>query len=72
MKAIATAARELWGMFVDDGKLALGLVVWCALAGLVFRRLPISPEAGAVLLAFGCIAILAVTVFAAARQRRLG
>ena len=69
MSALATAAREIWGLFVDDGKLAIGLVVWCAIAGLIFPRLPMTPEADALLLAFGCIAILIATVLAAGRKR---
>ncbi len=72
MSGLITALREVWGLFVDDGKLALGLVLWCAIAGLGFRLVPMSREADALLLAFGCVAILAATVFLAAGQRRSG
>jgi hypothetical protein len=69
---LVTAAREVWGLFVDDGKLALGLVLWCAVAGFGFRLLPLSRGADAMLLAVGCVTILAVTVFLAAARKRVG
>ena len=72
MSALVTALREVWGLFVDDGKLALGLVLWCAVAGFGFRLVGLSPEAAALLLAFGCVAILVATVFMAAGQKRTG
>ncbi len=72
MSALVTALREVWGLFVDDGKLALGLVLWCAVVGFGFRLLPLSREADAMLLAFGCVAILAATVFMAAARKRTG
>ena len=72
MSALLTAAKEVWGLFVDDGKLALGLVVWCAIVGLGVRALPLPAEADALLLAFGCIAILVATVFSAAGRKRPG
>ncbi len=72
MSALVTAVREVWGLFVDDGKLALGLVVWCAIAGLLFRALPFSAEADALLLASGCVAILVASVFATPGRRRPG
>ena len=42
---------------------------WWALA---FTCLPLSREADAMLLAFGCVAILAATVFLAAARKRTG
>lgn len=33
MIVLARILRELWGLFVDDGKLALWLVVWTVIAG---------------------------------------
>lgn len=62
---------ELLGLFVDDGALALGLVLWCAAVGLAVALLPALPgaAAGAGLLA-GCLAILLANVRRAARRPR--
>ena len=70
MTAVIGALKELWGLFVDDGALALGLVAWCAFSGLVLPRLELPDGADAIGLALGCIAILVATLAAAARRHR--
>lgn len=35
MSVLRTILTELWGLFVDDGLLALGLVLWVALAAIL-------------------------------------
>jgi hypothetical protein len=58
MNAIANALRELWSLFVDDGNLALALVLWCGVGGLILPLLLPSIEwCGPVLFA-GCVATL--------------
>lgn len=54
---------ELVGLFVDDGSLAVALLVWCALVGAAVRLLPSLPAAATgIALIFGCVAGLLVNV----------
>jgi hypothetical protein len=57
---------ELVGLFVDDGFLALALIVWCAAIALA-RALFQAPWLGPLLL-IGCALILLLTVLRAARR----
>lgn len=72
MGTLRAILHEIIGLFVDDGSLALALVVWCALVGLLVLAVSGVPmaAAGAALLA-GCVAILLVNVVTAARKRRV-
>lgn len=67
MNTFLAILRELLGLFVDDGSLALALVAWCATAGFILPRVPFSGWDG-VVLAVGCIAILLGNVTMAARR----
>jgi hypothetical protein len=62
MKLLAGIARELIGMFVDDGKLAIAIVAVIATAALV-ARFTASSGAGVVLLA-GLLFVLFANVLA--------
>lgn len=66
MRAIIS---EIIGLFVDDGFLALALVLWCAAIGLGAVLLPTLLPALGPILFVGCAAILLGTVLRAARQR---
>lgn len=68
MSALAGVLRELFGLFVDDGALALALVAIIALAAVAAALMPGTLAAGAVLL-LGCIGVLVVNVVMAARRR---
>ena len=70
MKALRAILGELIGLFVDDGSLALALVLWCAAIGAATFMAPNLPVAapGAALLG-GCISILLWNVAQAARAR---
>ena len=68
MNKVLTIARELWSLFVDDGSLAMALVIWCAAAGLILPRLVASREGDAAILFLGCLAILLFNVTAATRH----
>lgn len=71
MRTLRAILAEIVGLFVDDGSLALALVLWCAGVGamrLAVPGLPASLTAG-ILLA-GCVSILLVNVLYAARKRR--
>ncbi len=58
MTMLAALVRELAGLFVDDGSLALaiaGVVVIAAISAVLMPNLPLA--AGTVLL-FGCLGVL--------------
>ncbi|WP_027061953.1 hypothetical protein [Mesorhizobium loti] len=66
MNAIRLVAREFFGMFVDDGNLAvLALVLVAAIAAAV-KLLALPPLIGGALLLVGCLAILLQSVRRAA------
>lgn len=67
MRALGTILREVAGLFVDDGRLALAVLGVVALAVIVALGLGASLAAGGVLL-FGCLGVLAANVIAAARR----
>lgn len=72
MNTLRAILEEIWGLFVDDGNLALALLVCCVLAGALARAAPVpwaAPLAGAVLL-LGCLAVLLGNVVVTARRRR--
>ncbi|HBK08071.1 MAG TPA: hypothetical protein DDZ81_19825 [Acetobacteraceae bacterium] len=61
---------ELVGLFVDDGSLALALLVWCAIVGAGVVVAPgLSPAGGGLALLLGCVVILLANVGWAARAR---
>ncbi len=62
MKALAGIARELFGLFVDDGMLAAGVTAIVAVAALVAPLVP-GITAGVVLLA-GLLFLLFANVMA--------
>jgi hypothetical protein len=58
MITLANMLRELAGLFVDDGALALAIIAVVAFAGMVVTLMPqASLAAGAVLL-LGCLGVL--------------
>jgi len=65
MRTIAAAWRELIGLFVDDGWLAVSIVAIVALAALLSRVPGAALPAGGVLL-LGCLAALILNVVRAA------
>ncbi|WP_237479140.1 hypothetical protein [Lichenibacterium dinghuense] len=68
MSFIRTAAREVFGLFVDDGPYALAILICLALAWLALPRLPaFGPYAGAVLFA-GLASVLVASALRRARR----
>lgn len=67
MSAIANVMRELAGLIIDDGRLALWVVAVVALAALVSHIAGAALAAGAILV-IGCIAALIASVTTAARR----
>jgi 2-keto-4-pentenoate hydratase len=66
MTMLANVLRELVGLFVDDGALALAIVAIVALAG-VMATLGLPLGAGAILL-FGCLGVLLANTVSAGRR----
>jgi hypothetical protein len=58
MTILASVWRELAGLFVDDGALALGTVTVVLLAGILATLMPDIPLAAGAILLFGCLGVL--------------
>ena len=69
MTIVRLVLKELVGMFVDDGNLALLALILVALVTAAVKLLGLPPLAGGCLLLVGCLAILWQSVRRAARQR---
>ena len=68
MNMLIAVLRELIGLFVDDGSLALMILAVVMLAGIFATRVPdLQLAAGAELL-FGCLGVLLANVARAARR----
>jgi len=70
MAALSTALRQLVGLFVDDGSLALAIAAWLCLVALAVRLWPAAGGWLALLLAIGLLAILAENVLRTGRAKR--
>ena len=64
--------RELLGLFVDDGSLAVNLLVWTAAGGVVLPLVSPGGHWQAPLLFAGYLAVLVENVLRAARGGRAG
>jgi hypothetical protein len=70
MTWIKTILREIYGLFVDDLKFALAIVLWIALVRLIFPRISIAPAWCGFILFAGLALILAETAALYSRSRR--
>ncbi|MER8630438.1 hypothetical protein NKI77_31175 [Mesorhizobium opportunistum] len=68
MNAVRLIAREFFGMFVDDGNLALLALVLVAAVVAAVKLLALPPLIGGELLLVGCLAVLLHSVRRAARR----
>jgi hypothetical protein len=68
MTALSNVLRELAGLFVDDGALALTIIAIVVLAGMVAMLMPEVPLAVGAILLFGCLAALLSSVARADRR----
>jgi hypothetical protein len=55
---LISVSRELAGLFVDDGALALAIVAVVLLAGILATLMPDIPLAAGAILLFGCLGVL--------------
>jgi hypothetical protein len=69
MKALAAALREVAGLFVDDGSLALEILAVVVLAALAATVLPAVPLAAGGILLLGCVGVLFANVARGTRRR---
>lgn len=68
MSWLKTAVREVFGLFVDDGRYAFAILVWLGLAWPVLPHLPALEPWSGVLLFAGLAAILAASTMLKARR----
>ena len=69
MKILSLIIKELVGMFIDDGALALLSVLLIVAVTVVVRFASLPPLFGGVALLIGCLAILFESVRRATRSR---
>jgi hypothetical protein len=69
MSIVRLALKELVGMFIDDGNLALLTLMLIAALTAAVKFLALPPLLGGILLLVGCLAILVLSVRRAARAR---
>jgi hypothetical protein len=69
MNMLAAVIRELFGLFVDDGSLALGVLAVVLLAAVSTALVPDLPLATGAILLLGCLGALLVNLARAARRR---
>lgn len=68
MNAVVSVFRELAALVVDDGWLALAILVVIALAGVLSTVMPDMPLAAGAMLLFGCLGVLLANVTRAANR----
>jgi hypothetical protein len=68
MIILVNVLRELMGLFVDDGALALAIVAIVVLAALVAALMPDLPLAAGAVLLVGCLGTLLLNVISAGRR----
>ena len=68
MNALTAVLRELVGLFVDDGALALAIVAVVIIAGFAAAILPAASWLSGAVLLFGCLGVLVANVMTAKRR----
>jgi len=62
VSTLVAVLRELAGLFVDDGSLALAILAVVMLAGILALLMPNVPLAAGAILLFGCLGVLVANV----------
>ncbi|MEO8777996.1 MAG: hypothetical protein ABI389_04910 [Rhodanobacter sp.] len=68
MRWLKTIPAEGWGLFLDDGRYALSIVVWLALAWLLLPPLRLGGGWNVLILFGGLLAILLESAWRRARR----
>ncbi|NEJ97720.1 hypothetical protein [Rhizobium ruizarguesonis] len=69
MDILKVAFREFFGMFIDDGALALAAMLLIAAVGVLVKFVHVDALLAAALLLVGCLLILAESLARAARKK---
>ena len=69
---IRAGLAAIAGLFVDDGSLALAIVILIAVLAVAVRLGSLAPLAGSIALLAGCVILLVESVFRAARRKKAG
>ena len=69
MNAVVSVFRELFGLFVDDGALALAILAVIALAGIFSTLMANIPLAAGAIILFGCLGVLVANVAISSHRR---
>jgi len=70
MKWIKDIFREIFGLFVDDGALALAILIWLSFVRWATTHLALSPAIIGIILFAGLALILIESTTRYARQKR--
>jgi hypothetical protein len=70
MQTLKTVAREVFGLFVEDGRFSVVLVLWISFVGLLARWSSGAAEFGGLVLFLGLAAILVENLAHSARRDR--
>jgi hypothetical protein len=68
MTMLGSVLREIAGLFVDDGALALAIIAIVAIAGVAATLMPDVPLAAGAILLFGCLGVLFSNAVRAGRR----
>jgi hypothetical protein len=68
MSMLGAVLRELLGLFVDDGSLALAILAVVMLAAISVALIPDIPLVAGAILVFGCLGVLLANLAIAARR----
>ena len=68
MTMLVIAFRMLVGLFVDDGSLALAILVIVLISGIFSILMPDMPLVAGAMLLIGCLAVLFANVMKAAQE----
>jgi hypothetical protein len=68
MSWIVTARRELVGLFIDDGSLALAIIAWLLVGILCIHIFDVPPVAEGIILASGFVLLLGENIERTARR----
>jgi hypothetical protein len=69
MNMLTAVARELIGLFVDDGSLALAILAVVILAAVAVALLPGVPLLAGAILLLGCLGVLLANLATVVRRR---
>jgi hypothetical protein len=68
MKMLAAVVRELLGLFVDDGSLALAILAVVVVAAVSAALIPDASLVTGAILLLGCLGVLLANLASAARR----